>query len=80
MKNKEWKEKRIFIVSPDASGTEQRIEEPWGAHGGIFAKENLIIPIDSGFESGLSRLNDALQASQSNKGRQSMRQTQQPLT
>ena len=69
MKNKEWKEKRIFIVSPHASGTEQKIKEAWGAHGSIFTKRNLIIAIDSGFESGLSRLNDALQASQSNKGR-----------
>jgi hypothetical protein len=59
MKNKEWKEKRILIVSPHASRTREKIKKAWGAHGVIFTKRNLIA-IDSGLESGLSQLNDAL--------------------
>src|SRR6266540_765826 len=59
LKNKEWKKKRIFIVSPHASDTKERIKEVW-AHRRIFNTGNLLTAIDSGLESGLSRLNDAL--------------------
>jgi SIR2-like domain len=63
IKHKEWEKKRIFIVSPHASDTEEKIKKVW-ANRSIFTKRNLIA-IDSGLESGLSRLNDALHDSQS---------------
>jgi hypothetical protein len=59
MKTKEWEKKRIFIVSPRASDTKERIKEVW-VHRRIFSKGNLLIAIDSGLESGLSPLNNAL--------------------
>ena len=53
------KNKRTFIVSPHASDTKEKIKKFW-ANRSIFTKGNLVA-IDSGLESGLSRLNDALQ-------------------
>jgi hypothetical protein len=59
MKDKSWKKKRTFIISPHASDTKEKIKKFW-ADRNIFTQQSLVA-IDSGFESGLSRLNDALQ-------------------
>jgi hypothetical protein len=56
---KEWQKKRIFVVSPHASDVTEKIKEFW-ADRSIFTEQNLSA-IDSGLESGLPRLNDALQ-------------------
>ena len=59
MNTKSWKKKRILIVSPHASELKQKIEKFW-ADRKIFTQRSLVA-IDSDFESGLSRLNEALQ-------------------
>jgi hypothetical protein len=57
MKNPRWKKKRTFIINPHASKTKQRIENFWGRK--IFSQQNLIA-IDLDFQSGISRLDNAL--------------------
>jgi hypothetical protein len=57
MNTKSWKKKRIFMVSPNASDAKQKYKKFWGRE--IFTERSLVA-IDSGFESGLPRLNDAL--------------------
>jgi SIR2-like domain len=54
-----WEKKRTFIVSPRASDTKEKLKKFW-ANRNIFTQRNLVA-IDSGFKSGISRLNDALQ-------------------
>ena len=63
MNSKELEKKRIFIVSRNASGAKKKIKEFWGRKtwGRKAQIEEKLIAIDSGFESGISRLNDALQ-------------------
>jgi hypothetical protein len=61
MNTREWQKKRMFIVSPHASDAKEKIKKFWGRK--TFTEGNLIA-IDSGFESGLSRLNDALRQPQ----------------
>jgi len=63
MNSKELEKKRIFIVSPNASDAKKKIKEFWGRKtwGRKARTEEKLFAIDSGFESGISRLNDALQ-------------------
>jgi hypothetical protein len=59
MNTKSWKKKRTLIVSPHASELKEKIEKFWAGRK-IFTQRSLVA-IDSRFESGLSRLNEALQ-------------------
>jgi hypothetical protein len=57
MNNRQWKEKRTFIISPHASATANRIENFWRRK--IFHQHRLLA-INLGLEAGISQLGDAL--------------------
>jgi len=62
MNSEELEKKRILIVSPNASGTKEKIKKFWARKtwGRKARIEEKVIAIDADFESGLPRLNNAL--------------------